>query len=202
MVLIYSTAIMSIESKIPPFVALTLSASLLSGCASEQNFTAPVIENSESKVSFQSAPEVNFHVSNCETQSNSWATYIDSDPYDSNTNDMTVGFTEVYSQEGYPIAVRGATIRSLGGFAYEVVTSDDMPGETTRVDLTDEPLARVVEGGEGYDIALSARVGDDGRAYFRTDCLPDIDFPYTEEAPADEVPLVPVVPLSPPFVEA
>ena len=190
---------MNIESKITPFVALTLSASLLAGCTSEQTFTKPDTTSQKSDLLFETAPEADFSISNCNLQPNSWAVHIDTDPTNINDHDQTIGFTEGYTEDGRANAVSGAKIRSLGGLAYEIATSDDDAGDTTKVDLGVEPFSIVLDGGDGYDISLSARLGGDGAAYFQLNCLPDFDSSYVEETPLEVVPIIPALP---PAVEA
>lgn len=188
---------MNIESKYVPFVAgITLSAALLTGCASDREVTPPDTTSQKSDLLFETAPEGNFSISNCNEQRNSWATHIDTDPTDRDDNDQTIGFTEAYTEKGRPNAVSGAKIRSLGGLAYEIATSDDKTGETTIVDLGEAPFSQVLEGGDSYDISLSARLGGDGAAYFSVNCLPEFDSPGDEEVPAVPLPLVPALPLT------
>lgn len=188
---------MNIESKYAPLVAITLSASLLSGCTSDREFMPPETTSQKSDLLFETAPRGGFSISDCETQRNGWTVHIDANPNDIDTFDQTIGFRKGLTEEGHPIDVNGVKIRSLGNLAYEIATSDNKAGETTIVDLGEAPFSQVINGGDGYDIALSARLGGDGAAYFSANCLPEFDFPYDENTLSEELPIVPIIPIMP-----
>ena len=185
---------MNMESKYTPLVALTLSAALLTGCTAETAPTPPDTTSQKSDLLFEAEPEGDFSVSNCERNPNSWAVSIDDDPTDTD-RDATVGITETYNEKGRPNSVSGAKYRSLGNLAYEIVTSEDQPGDTTIINLGNESFAKNLEGGDGYDVVLTARLGSDGKAYFGANCLPEFDFPSDKDL---EAPLVPLQPEEPP----
>jgi hypothetical protein len=186
---------MNMESKHTPLVALTLTAAMLSGCSSETTPTPIDTTTQKTDLVFESEPHSNFNIASCAKDTNGWAVDIDSSPMDANGLDRTVGLTETYNEEGYPNSVSGAKIRSLGGLAYEIVTSDDVLGQTTSINLGEKPFTTVLEGGDGYDVVLSARLGDDGSAYFGANCLPEFDYRGENQL---EVPLVPQLPVEPP----
>lgn len=165
--------------------ALSATGLLLSGCTAESPVQAPAepttaVETPGGLV-FQTEPTENFSVSDCWTNPNGWAVSINESgnysPDNPRLNVATVGMAqEMPKPDGYPILVAGATVRALGGTTYQLATANHAPGETTTVDLQNESFSEIQPAEEGYDVAFSARLGSDGRAYFTANCLPEFGY--------------------------
>jgi len=170
-----------------PAIAATLTVALLSGCSGPAPHTVErpthsATTESPAPLSFDSDPDsglvATFNVLDCKDDPNSWAVLIDSQPDEAKLapdQEQTIGVPkDPYAKHRRFIA--GVTFRSLGRDTYEFATAEDPAGHSTIVNLSKKSLARVMRGEEGYDIALTARLGSDGWAYVMLNCLPDFDF--------------------------
>lgn len=145
--------------------------------AAPTSTTSP--RSGEAPVRFQKRPETNFAVNNCHNVSDTWANSIDSQPRDVEDQVTTVGMVSGYEADGQqPVLLAGITYRGLGKYQYEVSTSDE-PDTSQILDLKpgSEGHAEILKAEVGnYAIVFTAINGEDGRTYFRTNCLPNFDF--------------------------
>lgn len=168
---------------------------LVGGCSSKESMSPTTIEADLNfqKLEFLENPDGNFSAGDCGVNPTNWVVHIDTNPEDVEgvENVRTIGMAGSREADGSPIFLLGATIEGLGDAAYRLAIQDSKSSEQVNVDLDESSYSRVLDGTSDYDAVFSARLGDDGKAYFKINCLPNFGFSgELETTPLEELPIL------------